>query len=68
MDFGKLLKEMKSKYKDELILYRGKVDLVAGGPPCQGFSTAGRRKEAITEIIIRTTRISVRVIPFFISV
>jgi DNA (cytosine-5)-methyltransferase 1 len=24
---------------------RGKIKLVAGGPPCQGFSMAGRRKE-----------------------
>jgi DNA (cytosine-5)-methyltransferase 1 len=24
---------------------KGNVDLVAGGPPCQGFSTAGRREE-----------------------
>ncbi len=32
-------------YKDEILALRGDVDLVAGGPPCQGFSTAGRRVE-----------------------
>lgn len=32
-------------YKDNLKSLRGEVDLVAGGPPCQGFSTAGRRIE-----------------------
>jgi DNA (cytosine-5)-methyltransferase 1 len=32
-----------TKYKDELTEFTGKIDLVAGGPPCQGFSLAGRR-------------------------
>ncbi len=33
------------RYKKDLSKLKGKVDLVAGGPPCQGFSSAGLRKE-----------------------
>lgn len=40
-EINKLINE----YKNELAQLRGYVDLVAGGPPCQGFSTAGKRNE-----------------------
>lgn len=35
--------EVIKKHSKELIELQGKVDLVAGGPPCQGFSMAGKR-------------------------
>lgn len=39
------LKQVIKSYQSELIALRGKIDLVAGGPPCQGFSMAGKRQE-----------------------
>lgn len=35
--------ELIKKYKNNLTNLRGNVDLVVGGPPCQGFSMAGKR-------------------------
>jgi DNA (cytosine-5)-methyltransferase 1 len=32
------------QYLNEIAQLKGRVDLLAGGPPCQGFSFAGRRK------------------------
>ena len=41
-DINEIIKE----YENELISLRGKITLIAGGPPCQGFSMAGRRNES----------------------
>src|SRR5688572_13224188 len=38
------LEDLTSRHSDHLKAMRGQVDLLAGGPPCQGFSTFGRRK------------------------
>ena len=35
-----------SKYSSQLKNLEGKIDLMVGGPPCQGFSTAGKRNPA----------------------
>ena len=38
------ISELLRLHERELANLSGNVDLVAGGPPCQGFSTAGRRQ------------------------
>jgi len=37
------LEDLTAKHAVSLQALRGQVDLLAGGPPCQGFSTFGRR-------------------------
>lgn len=36
--------DLLAEHKDDLAKMRGRVDLIAGGPPCQGFSMNGLRR------------------------
>ena len=39
------IEHLLAQHKNDLIGLRGTIDVLAGGPPCQGFSFAGRRVE-----------------------
>lgn len=50
--------DLLQKHGDDLDRLKGTIDLLAGGPPCQGFSLAGRRthsdpRNALTEDYIK---------------
>ncbi|HEP0315072.1 TPA: DNA cytosine methyltransferase [Enterobacter bugandensis] len=38
------IQEVLQCYHDHIKSLKGQIDLIVGGPPCQGFSLAGRRK------------------------
>jgi len=38
--------DLLSNYPEQILQLQGQIDLIVGGPPCQGFSTAGRRDPA----------------------
>ena len=43
---------------DRLLDYQGKIDVIVGGPPCQGFSTIGKRlvKDPRNELVFEFIR------------
>ena len=40
------IETLMEQHTDRLSALKGRIDLLAGGPPCQGFSSAGRRRRA----------------------
>ena len=43
------INEVLENFENQLKSLRGTVDLVAGGPPCQGFSTANRHQKEVDD-------------------
>ncbi len=57
-----------STYRQQFLELRGKVTMIVGGPPCQGFSLAGRRnkKDSRNSLFKSYMRIVEAVQPLFI--
>ena len=54
--------DLLSYHKKSLRTLKGKIDLLAGGPPCQGFSTAGKRdpndpRNSLTEEYLQVVKL-----------
>lgn len=47
-----------STIRDKLGLHQGELDLIIGGPPCQGFTTAGRRSETDSRNLLLTNYVN----------
>lgn len=50
--------DIRTVENDRLVPYKGKVDVIVGGPPCQGFSTIGKRliKDPRNELVFEFVR------------
>ena len=62
------LSKLLNKYESQLHELAGKIDLIAGGPPCQGFSLAGKRnpndsRNKLTEEYLKVVKI---ILPKFV--
>lgn len=51
-------RDIRTISNDEIAKYKGQVDLIVGGPPCQGFSTIGKRlvKDPRNELVFEFIR------------
>lgn len=50
--------DIRTVSNENIVKYKGKVDLIVGGPPCQGFSTIGKRlvKDPRNELVFEFVR------------
>jgi len=58
-------RDVRNVSDEDLLEYKGKVDIIVGGPPCQGFSTIGKRlvKDPRNELVFEFIRFVERIRP-----